>query len=42
MKNASFNQGILYLAIAGAGLAVFIPDFAGSQDRKQDPPPDAV
>src|SRR6185369_1461118 len=42
VKNPSIGQGVLYLVIAGAGLAVFIPDFAGSQDRKQDPPTDAV
>jgi len=42
VKNPSLRQGILCLAIAGVGLAVFIPDFARSQDRKQDPPADAV
>jgi cytochrome c peroxidase len=42
VKNPSLFQGILYLIIAGGGLAAFFPDFAGSQDRKQDPPPDAV
>jgi len=42
VKKPSLSQGILYLIIAGCGVAMFVPDFAGSQDKKQDPPPDAV
>jgi cytochrome c peroxidase len=42
VKNPSISQGILYFIIAGCGLAMFIPEFAGSQDRKQEPPVDAI